>query len=372
MKIPFLDVSSVNKQFYEDFSNDLRRVLHSGSLILSSEVDRFEARFAEYCQTNYCVGVANGLQALEIILRAWGISKDDEVIVPSNTFIATWLAISSVGAIPIPVEPDINTFNINPNLIEEKITPRTKVIIVVHLYGSPCEMSKINKIAKENSLKILEDAAQSHGAEYKSRKVGSLGNAAAFSFYPSKNLGALGDGGAITTDDKDLYEKAKLIRNYGKGENYRHNIQGMNSRLDELQAAFLSTKIERLDDINRRRRNIAFQYIDALSDLKSIKIPKVYDYSFHVFHLFVIRHPDRNKFREHLLRLGVETLIHYKIPPHLQGAFSYLGIRKGTLPICETIHNECISIPLYQTMNQKQINYVITSVHKVANKLINL
>ena len=370
MRIPFLDINSINNEFYNDFSNDFKRVLESGSLILSSEVQEFEDRFAEYCQTKYCVGVGNGLQALEIILRGWGITKDDEVIVPSNTFIATWLAISSVGAIPIPIEPDIDTYNINPDLIEEKITPRTKAIIVVHLYGLPCEMNKIKEIATRHSLKILEDAAQSHGAEYQSRKVGSLGDAAAFSFYPSKNLGALGDGGAITTDDEKLFTKVRLIRNYGKSENYLNNLQGMNSRLDELQAAFLSTKLKSLDDINRRRRNIANKYINQLFEIESIKIPTINNYSLHVFHLFVVRHPKRIKFREELFDLGVDTSIHYPIPPHLQKAYSYLNLNEGSLPISETIHKECISIPIYQTMNEEQISYVVSSIKKVVKKLV--
>ncbi len=369
MKIPFLDVYSINKEFYQDFSNDFKRVFDSGSLILSSEVEKFEDSFANYCDTKYCVGVANGLQALEITLRAWGITKDDEVIVPSNTFIATWLAISSVGAIPVPVEPHIDSFNINPDLIEEKITDRTKAIIVVHLYGSTCEMNKINEIANKYSLKILEDAAQSHGGKYQARKVGSLGDAAAFSFYPGKNLGALGDGGAITTDDEKLFKKVRLIRNYGKSENYLNNILGMNSRLDELQAAFLSTKLKKLDEINLRRRNIALRYIDELSKIKSIKIPKLNQNSFHVFHLFVIRHSQRKKFRKNLSKLGVETLIHYPIPPHLQSAFSYLNLNEGSLPISETIHKECISIPLYQTMNEEQISYVISSIDKASKNL---
>ncbi len=372
MRIPFLDIHSINNEFYHEFSIDFKRVINSGSLILSSEVQKFEYSFADYCQTKYCVGVANGLQALEIILRAWDISKDDEVIVPSNTFIATWLAISSVGAIPIPVEPYLDTFNINPDLIEEKITPRTKAIIVVHLYGLTCEMTKINEIANRYSLKILEDAAQSHGAEYRSRKAGSLGDAAAFSFYPSKNLGALGDGGAITTDDQKLFEKVRLIRNYGKSENHLNNIRGMNSRLDELQAAFLSTKLKSLDDINLRRRNIALKYIDQLSGIKSIKIPKINNYSLHAFHLFVIRFPNRKKFIEELSYLGVETSIHYPTPPHLQKAYSFLNLKEGSLPISETIHKECISIPIYQTMNDNQVNYVISCIKKVTKKLIHL
>jgi len=369
MKIPFLDIYSINKEFYNDFSKDFKRVFESGSLILSSEVINFENNFANYCETKFCIGVANGLQAIEIILRAWGITKGDEVIVPSNTFIATWLAISSLKAIPIPVEPDIESYTINPDLIEEKITPRTKVIIPVHLYGSICEMNKINKIAKKYSLKVLEDAAQAHGARYLSRKAGSLGDAAAFSFYPGKNLGALGDAGAITTDDEELYIKVRSIRNYGTSEKYINNIHGINSRLDELQAAFLSTKLKKLDEFNIRRIEVAGKYIKGLSGLESLDVPTIYHDLSHVFHLFVIRHPQRDKLRKILTEFGIETLLHYPIPPHLQGAYSYLNIKKGSLPISEKIHKECISLPIYPTLNDQKINYIISSIKKALNRL---
>tara|TARA_B100001250_G_C19776808_1_gene779951 strand:+ start:259 stop:1389 length:1131 start_codon:yes stop_codon:yes gene_type:complete len=362
MKIPFLDIYSINKEFYNDFSKDFKRVFESGSLILSSEVLNFENNFANYCETKFCIGVANGLQAIEIILRAWGITKGDEVIVPSNTFIATWLAISNLGATPIPVEPDIESYTINPDLIEEKITPRTKVIIPVHLYGSICDMNKINEIAKKFSLKVLEDAAQAHGAIYLSRKAGSLGDAAAFSFYPGKNLGALGDAGAITTDDEKLYRKVRSIRNYGTSKKYKNNIHGINSRLDELQAAFLSTKLKKLDELNRRRIEIAGIYIKGLTGLSSLSIPKICQDFSHVYHLFVIRHPQRDKLRKILTEFGIETLLHYPIPPHLQGSYSYLNIKKGSLPISEKIHQECISLPIYQTLNDHQINYIISSI----------
>ena len=370
IKVPFLDIYSINKEFTNEFSSDLIRVLNSGSLILSSEVETFEEEFANYCGTRYCIGVANGLQALEIIMRSLGIREGDEVIVPSNTYIATWLAISNVGAVPIPVEPDLENYNINPDLIEEKISKKTKAIIAVHLYGSICEMNKIQEIAKIYSLKIIEDAAQSHGAEYQSKKAGSLGDAAAFSFYPSKNLGALGDGGAITTDDFELYLNARLLRNYGSSKKYVNQIQGMNSRLDELQAAFLRTKLKKLDVENRKRRDIALKYIKELSNEKSINIPKIYNHSSHVFHLFVIRHPQREDFMKSLSKLGVETSMHYPIPPHFQPAYSYLNLIEGSLPISELIHKECISLPIYPTMNEEQINHVLSSIKLTAKRLI--
>ncbi len=365
MKIPFLDIISINKEFSESFYKDFVRVCDSGNLVLSSEVKNFEDNFAKYCGTKYCIGVGNGLQALEIVLKAWGIKQGDEVIVPSNTYIATWLSVSNVGAIPIPVEPKIENYNIDPSLIEQKITSKTKAIIVVHLYGLPCEMKKIKKIAKKYSLKILEDAAQAHGANYYSMKVGKLGDAAAFSFYPGKNLGALGDAGAITTDDYELCEKAKMLRNYGSREKYINQDLGVNSRLDELQAAFLNTKLKKLDVNNQMRLKLAKRYIKELSQISSLSLPKIDNNLLHVFHLFVIRHPQRDKFRKYLFDLGIETLLHYQIPPHLQNAYSYLKIKKGALPISEKIHDECISLPIYQTLNEDQISYVINSIKKI-------
>ena len=372
MKIPFLDINSINKEFEATFYADFKRVLHSGSYILSSEVEKFEKSFAKYCHSKYCVGVGNGLQAIEIVLQSWGVSLGDEVIVPANTFIATWLAVTRLGAKPIPVEPNIETCNINPELIEEKITSNTKAIIVVHLYGLPCEMNRIMKIADKYSLKVLEDAAQSHGAEYHSRKVGSLGHAAAFSFYPSKILGALGDGGAITTNDEELFNNSKLIRNYGCDEKYKHSRIGTNSRLDELQAAFLSTKLEKLDEAIIKRRKIAIKYINHFSDIRSIKIPIIpRDYS-HSFHIFIIMSKKRDIFIDYLKRLGIEALIHYPTPPHLQKAYSYLKLKNGDLPISEKIHKESLSLPIYQTMSKDQILYVISSVKKIAEQLQDL
>ncbi len=369
MKIPFLDINSINHEFEESFADDLSRVINSGNYILSSELEKFEKQFSEYCQTRFCVGVGNGLQALEIVLQSWGVSAGDEVILPSNTYIATWLAVTRLGAKPIPVEPNIDSYNINPDLIEEKITPKTKVIIVVHLYGLPCEMKKIMHIAEKHSLKVLEDAAQAHGATYHSRKVGSLGHAAAFSFYPTKNLGALGDGGAITTNEENLFLNSKLIRNYGSRKKYTNSILGNNSRLDELQAAFLTTKLKKLDESIKKRMTIAKKYINHFSEIKSLKIPIIPENYLHSFHVFVIMHKDRDNFISHLKRLGVETLIHYPIPPHLQKAYSFLNLNKGDLPISEKIHSQCLSLPLYPTMTEVQISYLVHSVKKVANDL---
>ncbi len=369
MKVPFFDINSINQEFEEILYADFKRVLKSGSYILSTEVEKFERSFAKYCHSKYCVGVGNGLQAIEIVLQSWGVSSGDEVILPSNTYIATWLAVTRLGAKPIPIEPNIETYNINPELIEDKITLKTKAIIVVHLYGLPCEMNKIMKIADKYSLKVLEDAAQAHGAEYHSQKVGSLGHAAAFSFYPSKNLGALGDGGAITTNDEELFNNSKLIRNYGSGEKYKNSRIGTNSRLDELQAAFLSTKLEKLDEGIIKRRKIAVEYNSHFSHITSIKIPTIPIDYLHSFHIFMIMYKKRDIFIEYLKRLGVEALIHYPVPPHLQKAYSHLEFKNGDLPISEKIHRECLSLPIYQTMTKDQILYVISSVKKVAKEL---
>ena len=362
MEVPFLDVLSINKEFEYSLLKDFKRFLSSGKYILDKEVENFEKNFSNYCGTKYCIGVANGLEALEISLNAWDIKEGDEVIVPSNTYIATWLAITKRGAKIIPVEPDIMTYNINPNLIEEKITSRTKAILVVHLYGLTCDMDEIVRIAKKYSLFILEDSAQAHGATYKLKRTGSLGDASAFSFYPGKNLGALGDGGAITTNNESFYEKCIYLRNYGSKEKYFNKTVGMNSRLDELQAAFLKTKLKKLEESNSKRQFIAQKYIYNLEDEKDLVLPYVPESCSHVFHLFVIRYKDRDKLSEYLNKCGIGTLIHYPIPPHLQLAYKNLNIKKGSLPISETIHKECLSLPIYQTMNNDQVDYVIKSI----------
>ena len=298
MKIKFLDLKKHHSSINAVLTSKFKKVLNSGSYILSKEVENFEKEFSNYCNTKYCIGVGSGLDALVLVLKAYGIGKGDEVIVPSNTFIATWLAVSNVGAKPIPVEPNIKTFNINADLIEHHITKKTKAIIVVHLYGQPAEMSKIKILAKKYKLKIIEDAAQAHGAKFKNKIVGSLGDAAAFSFYPGKNLGAIGDAGAITTNDKNLRDRCKELRNYGSNKKYHNIIKGYNSRLDELQAALLRVKLKKLDLNNKKREKIAKLYMTEIIE-KDI-LPYTPHWCNPVWHLFVINVENRDKLSDYL------------------------------------------------------------------------
>jgi dTDP-4-amino-4,6-dideoxygalactose transaminase len=345
MQVPFLDLKSPHEELRSDLMAAFDRVLNSGWYILGSECKHFEQEFAQYCQAEHCVGVGNGLDALHLILRGFGIGSGDEVIVPSNTYIATWLAVSYAGATPVPVEPDERTYNIDPRLIEAAITPHTKAIIVVHLYGQPADMDAINVIAKRHGLKVVEDAAQAHGAFYKGRRVGSLGDAAAFSFYPGKNLGAIGDGGAVTTNDPVLADMVRLLCNYGSKVKYHNELKGYNSRLDELQAAFLRAKLSVLDVWNARRQAIAAQYSREL-DAETLVLPHVPDWAEPVWHLFVVRSKQRDALQRQLSASGINTMIHYPIPPHLQSAYAELGFTRGSFPISETIHREVLSLPI--------------------------
>jgi dTDP-4-amino-4,6-dideoxygalactose transaminase len=346
MPIHFLDLLSASQEIKDELEVAFQRVIGSGWYILGKELELFETEFANYCETQHCIGVGNGLEALHLILRAMGIGPGDEVIVPSNTFIATWLSISYTGAIPVPVEPDIRTHNIDPTRIEAAITPRTKAIIAVHLYGQPADMDAINGIASQYGLKVIEDSAQAHGARYKNRQVGSLGHAAGFSFYPGKNLGALGDGGAVTTNDDDLAEKIRIFRNYGSKNKYHNEVKGFNSRLDELQAAFLRVKLNRLDEWNDRRRNVAKRYLQKLSGIPSLVLPYVPEWADPAWHLFVVQHQQRDQLKILLSDANIETMIHYPIPPHLQHAYIELGYSKTTFPIAEQIANEVLSLPI--------------------------
>lgn len=359
--IKYFDLKKANLQYREELQAAFSRVLHSGFYIRGKEVDSFEQEFAAYCQSRYCVGVSNGLDALHLILRALNIGEGDEVIVPSNTFIATWLAVSYVGAVPVPVEPNEDTFNIDPEKIEDAITERTRAIIPVHLYGQPADMDPIIGLAKKYGLKVIEDAAQAHGATYKGRKVGGLGHAAAFSFYPSKNLGALGDGGAIVTHDSDLAARVRSLANYGSDRKYHNEIKGFNCRLDEMQAAFLRVKLFYLDSENLRRRNVANQYLLGLKDLP-IRLPHVPEVLSPVWHGFVIRTQDRDNLMCRLDDAGIQAIIHYPIPPHLQGAYSEMKCVPGDFPISETIHKEVLSLPMSPTLEDSQILEVINAV----------
>ncbi len=364
--IPFLDLKTINLRQRSEFHNALDTVLDSGWLVLGKQTEIFEEEFSSYCGTKHCIGVANGLDALHLVLKAWDIGPGDEVIVPSNTYIATWLAVSQVGAKPVPVEPDLRTYNIDPKLIESAITPQTRAIIPVHLYGQAANMEVIMSIARRHGLKVLEDGAQAHGAVVNNRRVGSLGHAAAFSFYPGKNLGALGDGGAITTNDTDLAEKIRVLRNYGSRVKYQNEVKGFNSRLDELQSAFLRAKLPKLDADNLHRSKIASMYTSALKDVRGVVLPEVDVGHNHVWHLYVIRHPKRDALQQRLHEQGVGTMIHYPIPPHLQAAYQDLGIAEGALPISEKIHREIVSLPMGPSLGMEEASRVIEAVKAFA------
>jgi dTDP-4-amino-4,6-dideoxygalactose transaminase len=346
MNVPYLALTPAYAELRDELDVAYRRVMESGRYILGAEVDSFERAFASYCDANHCVGVANGLDALHLILRAYGIGQGDEVIVPANTYIATWLAVSHAGAKPIPVEPDLRTYNLDPRRLRDAITARTRAIITVHLYGQPADMDPILAIAREHGLKVVEDAAQAHGARYRGRRTGTLADAAGFSFYPGKNLGALGDAGAIVTNDDALADRVRMLRNYGSRVKYDNELKGFNSRLDPLQAAFLQVKLAHLDEWNRRRRILADRYLEELADVPDLILPVVPDWADPAWHLFVIRHPRRDQLQKHLTRAGIGTLIHYPVPPHLSGAYAEDGWRAGDLPITEESAKTVLSLPL--------------------------
>lgn len=348
--IPFLDLKTPHIELRQQLEAAFERVLDSGWYIQGNELKQFEKEFAEYCEVDHCIGVGNGLDALHLILRAYGIGESDEVIVPSNTYIATWLAASYAGATPIPVEPDERTYNIDPACIEAVITSRTKAIIAVHLYGQPADMDAINAIARKYNLKVIEDAAQAHGARYKGKRVGTLGDAAGFSFYPGKNLGAIGDGGAVTTNDAELAEKIRVLGNYGSSVKYHNEVKGYNSRLDELQAAFLREKLKKLDEWNARRKVIAAKYLSQMEGCDLV-LPFVPEWADAVWHLFVVRSQQRDTLQKQLGDAGVSTMIHYPIPPHLQPAYAELNYKQGDFPIAEAIHREVLSLPIGPHMN---------------------
>ncbi|WP_374537052.1 DegT/DnrJ/EryC1/StrS family aminotransferase [Chitinimonas taiwanensis] len=361
MPIPFLDLHAINQRQADALKAAFARVLDSGWYILGKEVQQFEADFAQYCGSQHAIGVSNGLDALHLILRAYGIGAGDEVIVPSNTYIATWLAVTYAGATPVPVEPVEATYNLDPARIEAAITPRTRAIMAVHLYGQPADMDPILAIAAKHGLKVIEDAAQAHGAYYKGRRVGTLGDAAGFSFYPGKNLGALGDAGAVTTNDPVLAEQVRVLLNYGSRTKYVNEVQGYNCRLDELQAALLGTKLGLLDADNARRRAIAARYLAGLQGLP-LQLPSVPEGMESVWHLFVVRHAQRNQLQARLQAAGVGTVIHYPTPPHLQPAYAELSIARGQLPIAERIHEEVLSLPMGPHLSDADVDAVIAAV----------
>lgn len=363
MKVPFVSFLPMEKELEKELRDSFDRVFRRSWYIEGEEDNQFENDFSNYCGSNYCVGVGNGLDALFLSLKALGIKEGDEVIVPSNTYIATALAVTYVGATPIFVEPNINTFNIEPQNIEEKITAKTKVIMPVHLYGQACDMEPIMKIANKHNLYVIEDCAQAHGALYKGKKVGTFGNASGFSFYPGKNLGALGDGGAAITNNKELANKIRALGNYGSDYKYHHIYQGSNSRLDELQAAFLSVKLPHLDKMNEERRKIANKYLEGINN-PNIILPTVPDYALPVWHIFGIRCKRRTELEEYLTSYGIGTNKHYPIPMHLQECYKSLGYKKGDYPIAEEISETELSLPIYYGMTDEEIKYVIDRINE--------
>ena len=358
--ISFLDLAKVNNRFREEIDTRIKQILDKGWYLQGEENEKFSKHFASFCGTKYALGVANGLDALKLIIKAYGFSKDDEIIVPANTFIATILAISENGCTPVLVEPDIKTYCINPDRIEEKITSKTKAIMVVHLYGQAAPMEKIIELAHKYNLKVIEDAAQAHGAVYKGKRVGSLGDAAGFSFYPGKNLGALGDAGGVTTNDAVFYEKIKALANYGSDRKYHHIYKGVNSRLDELQAAVLDVKLKYLDKDNERRREIAKYYRENIKNPK-IVLPETYDENAHVWHVFVVRTAEREKLQKYLEANGIQTNIHYPTAPHHQGA--YEEYKNISLPITEQIHREVLSLPISPVLTNEEVKEVVEVVN---------
>ncbi len=364
MKVPFLDLKAPYLELKDELDEAYSRVMNSGWYILGEEVEAFEHEFADYCGAKHCVGVANGLDALHLILRGYGIGAGDEVIVPSNTYIATWLAISYAGATPVAVEPDIDTYNLDPDKIAAAITPRAKAIMPVHLYGQTAEMDAINEIARKYNLKVIEDAAQAHGARYKNRRAGSLGDAAGFSFYPGKNLGAFGDAGAVTTDDDDLADSLRVLRNYGSRVKYHNEIKGYNSRLDPLQAAFLRVKLKHLDEWNERRKTVAQKYFENLAEKSSVQLPFVAEECEPAWHLFVVRHRDRNGLQQFLKDNEIETLIHYPVPPHLSQAYAENEHGFGNLPVAENFARSVLSLPMSPHLTDDDLDKVLKALRQ--------
>lgn len=361
--IPFLDIKASVAELRGELDEAYHRVMRSGYFILGEEVRAFEEELAAHVGVKHAIGVANGLDALHLVLRAYGVGPGDEVIVPSNTYIATWLAITQVGAAPVPVEPDPRTYNIDPARIEAAITPRTRVILPVHLYGQTADMDPILAVARRHGLKVVEDAAQAHGARYRGKRAGALGDAAAFSFYPGKNLGALGDGGAVTTDDDALAERILLLRNYGSRVKYHHEIEGYNSRLDELQAAFLRAKLPRLDAWNERRRAIAAIYAEALSEVTGVTLPFVPSFAEPVVHIYPVLVAQRDAVQARLTASGVGTLIHYPVPPHASPVYRARFPDPEAFPIAARIGREELSLPMGPHLTKAEAIEVARALH---------
>ncbi|WP_221394578.1 DegT/DnrJ/EryC1/StrS aminotransferase family protein [Dyadobacter sp. NIV53] len=359
--IPFLDLNQINAPYLPAIEEATLRVLRSGWYILGNELKTFEKDFAAYCEAEYCIGTANGLDAITLILKAFEFPVGSEIIVPANTYIASVLPVSYLHHIPVFVEPDPVTMLLDPAKIEEKITPLSKAIITVDLYGRSCEMEPVLEIANRYNLKVITDAAQAHGAIYQNKKTGSIADATAFSFYPTKNLGALGDAGAVTTSDRNLAEKITYLRNYGSVEKYKNDYQGVNSRLDEIQAAILSIKLPFLDKDNERRKHIASRYLNEIK-LQELILPPGDKRNEDVWHLFIVRHPQRTVLIAHLEKAGVQTNVHYPLPIHQQRAYSHLSHLQ--LPITELIHNQVISLPLHPVLTDSEVTYIIQCINR--------
>jgi dTDP-4-amino-4,6-dideoxygalactose transaminase len=356
--IPFLDLKAPYLELKQELDEAIARVVSSGWFIGGGECEQFEADYATYCGANHAIGVANGLDALHLALRAMDVGPGDEVIVPSNTYIATWLAVSQCGATPVPVEPDAHTYNIDPALIEAAITPRTKVILPVHLYGQPADMDPILTIARKHGLRVLEDGAQAHGARYKGKRLGAHGDAVAWSFYPGKNLGAMGDGGAITTNDAELADRLRVLRNYGSRVKYVNEVQGYNSRLDPLQAAILRVKLAHLDEWNARRSAIAQIYTEGLTE-SGLILPYTPEWADSAWHLYVVHSPAREALQVRLATAGISTLVHYPIPPHMQAAYAGLGMAADALPLARQLAEEVSSLPIGPHLSKQEQREVI-------------
>ncbi len=369
MALPFLDLELTHQHCRSELDLAYQRVMNANWFIMGQELAAFESEFAAYCEAEHCIGVGNGLEAIVLILKAMGIGRGDEVIVPANTFIATWLAVEQVGAKPVPVEPCADSFNIDPVALEQSITSTTKAIIVVHMYGQVAAMDVINQLAWQYGLKVIEDAAQAHGAIYQNHRAGSLGHAAAFSFYPGKNLGALGDGGAVVTDDPELAATVRALSNYGSVKKYHHDLSGTNSRLDELQAAFLRVKLPYLDSWNAQRRKVADFYMAELSAYADLILPVVPEDREPVWHLFVIRTGKRQALQAALAREQIATQIHYPIPPHLSGAFKHRW-QKGDLPVTEQLADHVLSLPIFPGILEhygEQVERMLQTIREHSN-----
>jgi dTDP-4-amino-4,6-dideoxygalactose transaminase len=360
-RIPPADLRAATRPQREELIRAFTEVLDSGHFLLGPRLQRFEADFAAFTGAAEAVGVASGLDAMELTLRALGIGPGDEVVVPSNTYFATWLAVTKVGATPVPVEPRLETYNIDPDLVEAAITPRTRMLLPVHLYGQPADMAPLMEIAARHGLTVMDDCAQAHGARYRGRPVGSLADVSAWSFYPTKNLGALADAGAVTTDRADLADQLRVLRNYGSRERYVNEVLGTNSRMDEIQAALLAVRLRRLEAENEHRQDVARRYREALAGT-AVALPEVIPDAEPVWHQFVVRHPRRDALRAHLAAAGVDTLVHYPVPPHLQAAYAHLGWGEGAFPISERIHREVLSLPMGEHVGADEVERVAEAV----------